>query len=116
MFNIFGLKSIIKQLLNLVYGLLHWKCIIKQSLDSVFVICKIINVSNNSYLDIDNFHITIHLIQRYVSHAMRPGLKDAVKCILRIGSAHNKGASFGGGASFRYKHGLNFASFDVFVD
>ena len=22
---------------------------------------------------------------------MRPGLKDAVKCILRIGSAHNKG-------------------------
>ena len=26
---------------------------------------------------------------------MRPGLKDAVKCILRTGSAHNKG---GGGA------------------
>ena len=25
---------------------------------------------------------------------MRPGLTDAVKCILRIGSAHNKG---GGG-------------------
>ena len=56
MFIIFGLKSIIKQLL-----------------DSVFVICKIINVSvrvilafgsaNNSYLDIDNFHITINLIQ-----------------------------------------------------
>ena len=63
-----------KQLLNLVYGFLHWKCIIKQLLDSVFVICKIINVSvrviilafgsaNNSYLDIDNFHITINLIQ-----------------------------------------------------
>ena len=45
-----------------------------QLLDSVFVICKIINVSvrvitlafgsaNNSYLDIDNFHITINLIQ-----------------------------------------------------
>ena len=31
MFIIFGLKSIIKQLLNLVYGFLHWKCIIKQS-------------------------------------------------------------------------------------
>ena len=45
MFIIFGLKSIIKQLLNLVYGFLHWKCIIKQLLDSVFVICKIINVS-----------------------------------------------------------------------
>ena len=27
---------------------------------------------------------------------MRPGLKDAVKCILRIGSAHNKEG--GGGA------------------
>ena len=26
-----------------------------------------------------------------ISHPMRPGLKDAVKCILRIGSAHNKG-------------------------
>ena len=38
---------------------------------------------------------------------MRPGLKDAVKCILRIGSAHNKG-----GGSFRYKHCLNFASLD----
>ena len=59
MFIICGLKSIIKQLLNIVYGFLHWKC-------SVFVICKIINVSvrviilafgsaNNSYLDIDNF-------------------------------------------------------------
>ena len=73
MFIIFGLKSIIEPL-NLVYGFLHWKCIIKQLLDSVFVICKIINVSvrviilafgsaNNSYLDIDNFHITINLIQ-----------------------------------------------------
>ena len=48
--------------------------IIKQLLDSVFVICKIINVSvrviilafgsaSNYYLDIDNFHITINLIQ-----------------------------------------------------
>ena len=74
MFIIFGLKSIIKQLLNLVYGFLHWKCIIKQLLDSVFVIRKMINASvtviilvfgsaNNSYLDIDNFHITINLIQ-----------------------------------------------------
>ena len=45
MFIIFGLKSIIEQLLNLVYGFLHLKCIIKQLLDSVFVICKIINVS-----------------------------------------------------------------------
>ena len=73
-FIIFGLKSIIKQLLNLVYGFLHWKCIIKQLLDSVFVICKIISVSvrviilafgsaNNSYLGIDNFHVTINLIQ-----------------------------------------------------
>ena len=44
MFTIFGLKSMIKQLLNLVYGFLHLKCIIKQLLDSVFVICKIINV------------------------------------------------------------------------
>ena len=74
MFIIFALKSIIKQLLNLVYGFLHWTCIIKQLLDSVFVICKIINVSvrviilafgsaNNSYLDIDHFHITINFIQ-----------------------------------------------------
>ena len=45
MFIIFGLKSMIKQLLNLVYRFLHLKCIIKQLLDSVFVICKIINVS-----------------------------------------------------------------------
>ena len=41
---IFGLKSMIKQLLNLVYGFLHLKCIIKQLLDLVFVVCKIINV------------------------------------------------------------------------
>ena len=65
MFIIFGLKSIIKQLLDLVYGFLHLKCIIKQLLDSVFVICKIINVSvrvislafgtaDNSYLDVNN--------------------------------------------------------------
>ena len=64
MFIIFSLKSIIKQLLDLVYGFLHLKCIIKQLLDSVFVICQIINVSvgaislafglaNNFYLDID---------------------------------------------------------------
>ena len=45
MFIVFGLKSMIKQLLNLVYGFLHLKCIIKQLLDVVFVICKIINVS-----------------------------------------------------------------------
>ena len=44
MFIIFSLKSIIKQLLDLVYGFLHLKCITKQLLDSVFVICKIINV------------------------------------------------------------------------
>ena len=44
MFIIFGLKSIITQLLDLVYSFLHLKCIIKQLLDSVFVICKIINV------------------------------------------------------------------------
>ena len=62
MFIIFGLKSIIKQLLDLVYCFLHLKYITKQLLDSVFVICKIINVSvrviglafgsaDNSYLD-----------------------------------------------------------------
>ena len=45
MFIIFNLKSIIKQLLDLVFGFFHLKCIIKQLLDSVFVICKIINVS-----------------------------------------------------------------------
>ena len=69
-----GLKSIIKQLLDLVFGFFHLNCIIKQLLDSVFVIYKIINVSvriiilafgsaNNSYLDIDNFYVTINLIQ-----------------------------------------------------
>ena len=74
MFTIFGLKSIIKQLLDLDFGFYHLKCIIKQLLDSVFVVCKIINVSvriiilafglaNNSYLEIDNFHITTNLIQ-----------------------------------------------------
>ena len=41
---IFSLKSIKKQLLDLVYGFLHLKCIIKQLLDGVFVICQIINV------------------------------------------------------------------------
>ena len=70
---IFGLKSTIKQLLDFVFAFFHLKCIIKQLLDSVFVICKIINVSvrviilafgsaTNSYLDIDNFHITINLV------------------------------------------------------
>ena len=44
MFTIFSLKSIIKQLLDLVYGFLHLKCIIKQLLDEVFAICRIINV------------------------------------------------------------------------
>ena len=61
-------------ILNLVYGFLHLKCIIKQLLDSVFVICKIINVSvrvislafglaDNSYLDIDNSAYHKNLIQ-----------------------------------------------------
>ena len=74
MFIIFGLKSMIKQLLNLVYGFLHLKCIIKQILDSVFVTCKIINVSvrvirlafssaDNSYLDIENSTHHKNLIQ-----------------------------------------------------
>ena len=65
MFIIFGFKSMIKQLFDLVYGFPQLKCIIKQLLDSVFVICKIINVSvrvislafgsaDNSHLDIDN--------------------------------------------------------------
>ena len=64
----------IKQLLNLVYGFLRLKCIIKQLLDPVFVICKIINVSvrlislsfgsaDNSYLDIDNSAYLKNLIQ-----------------------------------------------------
>ena len=70
---IVGLKSMAKQLLNLVYGFLHLKCIIKQLLDSVFVICKIINVLvivislavclNNSYLNIDNSAYHKNLIQ-----------------------------------------------------
>ena len=46
-----------------------------------------------------------------VSHAMRPGLKDVVKCILRIGSAYSKG-----GGGFRFKHCPNFASFELFVN
>ena len=45
MFTIFSLKSIIKQLLDLVYGFLHLKYIIKQLLDSLFVIYQIINVA-----------------------------------------------------------------------
>ena len=66
MFIIFRLKSIIKQLLDLVYGFLHLKCI-----DSVFVICQIINVSvrvnsgeaDNSYLDTDNYAYHKNLVQ-----------------------------------------------------
>ena len=42
---------------------------------------------------------------------MRPGLKDAVNCILRIGFAHNKG-----GGSFGYKYCPNFESFELFVN
>ena len=78
MFIVFGLKSMIKQLLNVVYGFLHLKCIIKQSLDSVFVICKIINVSvrvishafgsaDNSYLDIDNSGLYRYVTRTNVS-------------------------------------------------
>ena len=74
MFIISGLKSIIKQLLDLVYGFFHLKCIIKQLLDPVFVICKIINVSvrvislaigsaDNSNLNIDNSAYHKNLIQ-----------------------------------------------------
>ena len=76
MFIIFGLKSIIKQLLDLFYGFLHLKCIIKQLLDSLFVICKIISVServislaiafgsaDNSYFDTDNSAYHKSLIQ-----------------------------------------------------
>ena len=33
---IFGLKSMIKQLLDIVFGFFHLKCIIKQSLDEVY--------------------------------------------------------------------------------
>ena len=74
MFIIFGLKSMIKKLFDLVYSFLHLKCIIKQLLDSVFVICKIINVSvrvisltfgsaDNSYLDIGDSAYHKNLIQ-----------------------------------------------------
>ena len=73
MFIIFGLKSI-NQLLDLVFGFTHLKCTIKQLLDSVFVMCKIINVSvrvisfafssaDNPYLDIDNSVYHKNLIQ-----------------------------------------------------
>ena len=44
MFIVFGWESIIRQLLDLVFGFFHLKCIIKQLLESVFVICKITNV------------------------------------------------------------------------
>ena len=109
----------------------HLKCIIKQLLDSLFVLCKIISVSvrvvilsfgsaNNSYLDI-SYHNKPHPIIVYytsknscrVSHATRPGLKDAVKCILRFGFAHSNG---GGGGSFRCKHCPNIASFELFAN
>ena len=74
MFIIFGLKFMIKQLLNLVYGFLYLKCVRKQLLDEVFMICKIINVSvrvislafgsaDNSYFDIDNSAYHKNLIQ-----------------------------------------------------
>ena len=55
MFIIFGLKS----LLDLVFGFLHLKCKIKQLLDLVFVICKIINVEVTVVI----LHITKNLIQ-----------------------------------------------------
>ena len=69
MFIIFRLKSIIKELLDLVYGFLHLKC-----MDSVFVICQIINVSvrvislafglaDNCNLDTDNAAYHKNLIQ-----------------------------------------------------
>ena len=51
-------------------------------LDSAFMICKIINAS---------VRVITSKNPCRVSHAMRPGFKDAVKCILRIGSAHSKG-------------------------
>ena len=50
MFIIFGLKSTVKQLLDLVFSTV--KCIIKQLLDLFFVIYKIINAegeADNSY-------------------------------------------------------------------
>ena len=50
--------SIIKQLLDLVYGFLHLKCIIKQLLDLVFVICQIINVSVRVTSTLILLHIT----------------------------------------------------------
>ena len=70
----FRLESMTKQLFDLVYGFLHLKCIIKQLLDSFFVIWKIINVAvrvislvfgsaDNSYLDIDNSAYHKNLIQ-----------------------------------------------------
>ena len=124
MFIVFSWKSI-RQLLDLVFGFFHLKCIIKQLLDSVFVICKIINVSvrvislafgsdDNSYLDIDirsasqkPHPIVVYYIPKNpgrVSHAVRPGLNDAVKFILCIGE------------NFRHKHCPNFASFELFVN
>ena len=61
MFIIFGLKSMIKQLFDLVYGFLHLKCIIKQLLDSVFVICKIINVSVRVRITLTSTLIILHI-------------------------------------------------------
>ena len=71
MLSLRGSFFIVLRTMFIIFGL---KCIIKQLLDSVFVICKIINVSvrvislafasaSNSYLDIDNFDITKNLIQ-----------------------------------------------------
>ena len=71
MLSLRGLFFIFLRAMFIIFGL---KCVIKQLLDSVFVMCKIINVSviviilafasaSNSYLDIGNFDITINLIQ-----------------------------------------------------
>ena len=82
------------QLFDLVYGFFHLKSIIKQLLESVFVMCKIISVLGMIILHItktssNNYYTSKNPCR--VSHAMRPGLKDAVKCILCIGSGNNKG-------------------------
>ena len=69
-------------------------------------------------LDIDNsaYHNKPHPTIVYcisknpgrTSHAMRAGLKDAVKCILRIGSAHNKG---GGALDIKIAHISHVSNF-----
>ena len=64
MFIIFGLISMIKQFFDLVYGFLHLKYIIKQLLDDIFGICRIINVKIRiSYIDIGNSAHHKNLIQ-----------------------------------------------------